>query len=48
MRKKDVLYTKNTYILKPLLTVVTAITEEALVVLRNKFLYACVKEVCRL
>jgi hypothetical protein len=46
-RKRNVLYTKNTYILKPLLNVVTARTE-TLVILRSKFLYACVKEVCHL
>jgi hypothetical protein len=41
------LYTKATYILKLLLSVVTA-GIEALVVLENKFLYVCVKEVCHL
>jgi hypothetical protein len=46
MRKK-LLYTKNTYIRKLLLNIVTA-GIEALVVLGNEFLYACVKEVCRL
>jgi hypothetical protein len=40
------LYTKNMYILKLLLNVVTAGIEA--LVLGNKFLYACVKEVCRL
>jgi hypothetical protein len=44
MRKK-LLYIKNTYILKLLLNKVTA-EMEALVALGNKFLYACVKEVC--
>jgi hypothetical protein len=44
MRKK-LLYTKSTYILKLLLIVVTA-RNEAPVVLGNKFLYACVKEMC--
>jgi hypothetical protein len=48
MRKK-LLYTKNTYIrlFKLLLNLVT-FGIEALVLSRNKFLYACVKEVCRL
>jgi hypothetical protein len=46
MRKK-LLYTKNTYIIQLLLNIVTA-GIEALVVSGNKFLYACVKEVCRL
>jgi hypothetical protein len=41
------LYTKNTYILKLLLNVVTA-GIEALVISGNKFLHACVKEVCYL
>jgi hypothetical protein len=41
----DVLYTKNMYILKLLLNVATARTE-ALVILGNKFLYACVKDGC--
>jgi hypothetical protein len=45
--RKKVLYTKNMYILKLLLNIVTA-TIEALVVSGNKSLYACVKEVCRL
>jgi hypothetical protein len=36
---------KNTYILKLLLNIVTA-RMEALVASENKFLYACVKEVC--
>jgi hypothetical protein len=35
------------YILKLLLSAVTT-TTEAFVILRNKVLYACVKEVCRL
>jgi hypothetical protein len=38
---------KNTFILKLLLNVVTS-GIEALVASGNKFLYACVKEVCRL
>jgi hypothetical protein len=38
---------KNTYILKLLLNVVAA-GIEALVILGNKFLHACVKEVCHL
>jgi hypothetical protein len=38
---------KNMYMLKLLLNIVTA-GIEALVVLGNKFLYACVKEVCLL
>jgi hypothetical protein len=45
MRK--ILHKKNTYILKLLLNIVTA-GIEALAVSGNKFLYACVKEVCRL
>jgi hypothetical protein len=43
MRKKIIIYKK--YILKLLLNIVTA-GIEALVALGNKFLYACVKEVC--
>jgi hypothetical protein len=46
MRKK-VLHTKITYILKLLLSLVTA-RIEAVVVSGNKFLYAYIKEVCRL
>jgi hypothetical protein len=46
MREK-ILHTKNTYILKPLLNVVT-VGIEALVVSGNAVLYACVKQVCRL
>jgi hypothetical protein len=46
MRKK-ILYTKNTYVLKQLLNMVTS-GIEALVIWGNKFLYACVKEVCHL
>jgi hypothetical protein len=38
--------TKNTYVLKLLLNLVTAGTEA--LVSRNKFLYACAKKVCRL
>jgi hypothetical protein len=45
--EKRILYIKITYILKLLLNVVTA-GIEALVILENKFLYAWVKEVCRL
>jgi hypothetical protein len=45
--RKNNYYVKNAYILKLLLNIVTAGTE-ALVVLGNKFLYAYVKEVCRL
>jgi hypothetical protein len=44
--KKNV-FTKNTYMLKLLLNIVTA-RIETLVASGNKFLYACVKEVCRL
>jgi hypothetical protein len=44
--RKNVLYTKNTYISKLLLNVLTA-GIEALVVSGNKFLYAYIK-VCRL
>jgi hypothetical protein len=44
-RKRNLIYTKNTYILKLLLHVVSARTE-ALVILGSKFLCACVKEVC--
>jgi hypothetical protein len=44
MRKT--LYAKNTYIHKLLLNIVTAGTEA--VVSGNTFLYACVKEACRL
>jgi hypothetical protein len=42
--KKQLLYTKNRYILKSLLYIVTTTTEA--LVSGNKFLYACVKEVC--
>jgi hypothetical protein len=45
--RKKMLYTKNTYILNLLLSVVTA-RIEALVILGNQFLYACAKEVCHL
>jgi hypothetical protein len=46
MKRK--MYTKkNTYIFRLLLNVVTA-GIEALVILRNLFLYACAKEVCHL
>jgi hypothetical protein len=44
-RKK--LHTKNMYILKLFLDIVTA-GSEALVISGNKFLYVCVKEVCHL
>jgi hypothetical protein len=44
MRKN---YIKKTYIMKLLLNVVTA-GIEAFVLLGNKVLYACAKEVCRL
>jgi hypothetical protein len=43
---KKILYTENANILKLLLNIVTAGSE--ILVLGNKFLYACVKEVCRL
>jgi hypothetical protein len=45
MRQK-LLYTKNTYILKLILRVVTGGTEP-FTVLGNKVLYACVKEHCK-
>jgi hypothetical protein len=45
MRKKIVLCRKNVYIRKLLLIVVTA-GIEALVLSGNKFLYACIEEVC--
>jgi hypothetical protein len=45
--RKHVLYTKNTYILKLLLNIVTA-GIEALVASGNKFLYARDSEICRL
>jgi hypothetical protein len=44
MRKKT-LYTKNTYILKLLLSIVTA-GIETLVASGNKFFYAFVREIC--
>jgi hypothetical protein len=47
LKKKNLLDTKNVYILKLLLNIVTS-GIEALVVSGNKFLYTCVKEVCRL
>jgi hypothetical protein len=47
MRGKNYYMQKNTYMLKLLLSVVTA-GIEALIVSGNKFLYACVKEVCHL
>jgi hypothetical protein len=40
-------YTKNTYILKLLLNVVTT-KIEPLVISMKKFLYACVEEICHL
>jgi hypothetical protein len=43
--EKKILYTKNTYILKLFLNVVTAGIEE--LSSRNKFLYSCVKEIYR-
>jgi hypothetical protein len=46
LTKTILLYTKYKYILQLLLNVVSAWIE-ARVVSRNKFLYACVKEVCR-
>jgi hypothetical protein len=45
--KKMLLYTKNMYILKLPLNSITA-GIEAFVISGNKFLYGCVKEVCRL
>jgi uncharacterized membrane protein len=45
--RKNFIACKNTYILKLLLNVVT-IGIMALVLSGNKFLYACVREVCRL
>jgi hypothetical protein len=44
IKKENLLYTKDTYILKLLLSIVTVGTEA--LVLGNKLLYACVKEVC--
>jgi hypothetical protein len=46
-KKRNLLCTKITYMLKLLLSIVTAIVE-ALVISGNKFLNACVEEVCRL
>jgi hypothetical protein len=46
MRKKILICRKDTYILKLLLNIVTA-GIEAPVTSRNKFLHACIKEVCR-
>jgi hypothetical protein len=43
--RKKILYTKNMYILMLLLNTVIAGIEA--LVSGNKFLYACVKEVCR-
>jgi hypothetical protein len=45
--KKTLRYTENTYILKPLLDIVTAAIE-AIIILENKFLFDCLKEVYRL
>jgi hypothetical protein len=45
--KKKRLYTKYAYILKILLNVVTIATD-TLIISGNKFVYACVREVCRL
>jgi hypothetical protein len=45
--RKNYYKQKNMYILKLLLNVVPA-GIEALVISGNKFLYACVKEVCHL
>jgi hypothetical protein len=47
MRKELLYRKKNTCILKLLLNMVTA-GIEAFIVMGNKFLYACVKEVCHL
>jgi hypothetical protein len=46
IRKKINYIQKNMYILKLLLNLIIA-GIEALIVSGNKFLYACVKEVCR-
>jgi hypothetical protein len=46
-KDKILLYTKDLYILELLLNIVTA-EIEALVISGNKFLYACVKDVCHL
>jgi hypothetical protein len=46
MRKYILFYTKNTYIIKVILNVVTPGIE--VLVLEDKFMYACIKEVCRL
>jgi hypothetical protein len=46
-RKIFLLYTRNMYILKLRLNVFTA-GIEALVITVNKFLHACVKEICHL
>jgi hypothetical protein len=45
--EKKLLYTKNTYILRLLVNVVTP-GIEAVVLSGNKFLYACVRGACRL
>jgi hypothetical protein len=44
-KKKYIYIQKNMAVLQPLLNVVTARTE-ALAILGNKFLHACVKEIC--
>jgi hypothetical protein len=45
-RRKKIFYTRNTYIFQLLFNVLTAGIEA--LVKGNKFLYACVKQVCRL
>jgi hypothetical protein len=45
--RRNLLHAENSYILEPLLKVVIA-RIEAFVVSENQFLYAFVKEVCRL
>jgi hypothetical protein len=45
--RKNLIYKRNTYILKLLRNTVTA-GIEALVLSRNNFIYVCDKEVCRL
>jgi hypothetical protein len=47
MREKNYYIPKSMYILKLLLNIATT-GNMALVILGNKFLYACVKEVCHL
>jgi hypothetical protein len=46
IEKKKFIYTKNMYILKLVLSIVTAGIEA--IVLGSKFMYVCVKEVCQL